>query len=185
MRGPWGDFVHDDAADGPLALLAGGTGLAPLKSIALQAIETNADREIHLYHGVRRRSDLYDVDFWTSLQADHPGVHYTPCLSREDGYGRRGYVGDVLVEDHATLRGWSAYLCGPPAMVDAGVKACKRRRMSGRSIHREKYTPAPMATVMARKAVSRAVTRSAPRLRITAWLIPRSPSPTPASRCRK
>lgn len=143
MRGPWGDFVHDDAADGPLALLAGGTGLAPLKSIALQALETNADREIHLYLGVRRRSDLYDVDFWTSLQADHPGVHYTPCLSREDGYGRRGYVGDVLVEDHATLRGWSAYLCGPPAMVDAGVKACKRRRMSGRSIHREKYTPAP------------------------------------------
>lgn len=146
MRGPWGDFVHDPEADGPMALLAGGTGLAPLKSIALHALSIDPQREIHVYHGVRRRNDLYDVDFWEELAARHAGVHYTPCLSREQGYGRHGYVGDILVEDHATLRGWSAYLCGPPAMVDAAIKACKRRRVPGRSIHREKYTPAPTPT---------------------------------------
>ncbi|GAB93574.1 2Fe-2S iron-sulfur cluster-binding protein [Gordonia rhizosphera] len=145
MRGPWGDFVHDADADGPMILLAGGTGLAPLKSIALHALELDPEREIHLYHGVRYRSDLYDVEFWESLADRHPGVHYTPCLSREEGFGRHGYVGDVLVEDFDSLRGFSAYLCGPPAMVDAGVKACKRRRMPGRSIHREKYTPAPVS----------------------------------------
>ncbi|MFW0793598.1 2Fe-2S iron-sulfur cluster-binding protein [Gordonia sp. CPCC 205515] len=145
MRGPWGDFVHDPDADGPMILLAGGTGLAPLKSIALHAMALDPAREIHLYHGVRYRSDLYDVDFWADLADRHPGVHYTPCLSREGGHGRRGYVGDIVIEDFTTLRGYSAYLCGPPAMVDAGVKACKRRRMSGRSIHREKYTPAPVA----------------------------------------
>ncbi|MGV9712712.1 2Fe-2S iron-sulfur cluster-binding protein [Gordonia sp. NPDC003424] len=145
MRGPWGDFVHDPDTSGPMILLAGGTGLAPLKSIALQALTLDPSREIHLYHGVRHRVDLYDVDFWESLSDRYSGVHYTPCLSREDGHGRRGYVGDILTDDFDTLRGYSAYLCGPPAMVDAGVKACKRRRMAGRNIHREKYTPAPVA----------------------------------------
>lgn len=145
IRGPWGDFVHDPDHDGPIILLGGGTGLAPLKAIALQALELDSAREVHLYHGVRTRGDLYDVDFWQSLAARHPGVRYTPCLSREDGFGRRGYVGDVLVEDFDSLRGYSAYLCGPPAMVDAGVKACKRRRMAGRLIRREKYAPVAAA----------------------------------------
>lgn len=141
IRGPWGDFLHDPGHEGPLILLAGGTGLAPLKSIARHALDLDPDREIHLYHGVRRAGDLYDVEFWEALAAERPGVHYTPCLSREDGFGRHGYVGDVLLDDFESLRGYSAYLCGPPAMVDAGVKACKRRRMAGRLIHREKYTP--------------------------------------------
>ncbi|MFI8772824.1 2Fe-2S iron-sulfur cluster-binding protein [Gordonia sp. NPDC062954] len=143
MRGPWGDFVHDTEADAPMILLAGGTGLAPLKSIARHALELDPEREIHLYHGVRHRSDLYDVEFWETLTERHPGLRYTPCLSRDDGFGRHGYVGDVVLADFDSLRGYSAYLCGPPAMVDAGVKACKRRRMPGRNIHREKYTPAP------------------------------------------
>ncbi|WP_237421573.1 2Fe-2S iron-sulfur cluster-binding protein [Gordonia sp. SID5947] len=145
MRGPWGDFVHDVDADGPMILLAGGTGLAPLTSIALDALERDPRREIHLYHGVRHQRDLYDVELWESLSRTHPGVRYEPCLSRESWSGRQGYVGEALVEDFDSLRGYVAYLCGPPAMVDAGVKACKRRRMPGRSIKREKYTPATLA----------------------------------------
>jgi len=36
----------------------------------------------------------------------------------------------------------SAYLCGPPAMVEAAVKTLKRRRMAPRLIFREKFTVA-------------------------------------------
>ncbi|NDK88000.1 2Fe-2S iron-sulfur cluster binding domain-containing protein [Gordonia desulfuricans] len=141
LRGPWGDFTYAECTS-PLLLLAGGTGLAPLKSIALQALADNPDREIHLYHGVRHESDLYDVEFWTELARAHPGVSYIRCLSRSDGGDRHGYVGDAVAEDFASLRGFTAYLCGPPAMVDAGVKVCKRRRMSARNIHRERFTAA-------------------------------------------
>ncbi|MGW5523445.1 2Fe-2S iron-sulfur cluster-binding protein [Gordonia sp. NPDC003950] len=142
VRGPWGDFVHDDATDAPLVLVAGGTGLAPLKAIARQALTINPDHEIHVYHGVRHQGDLYDLDFWAELTRNHPHVRFTPCLSREEWDGRRGYVGDALLEDFASLRGYVGYLCGPPAMVDATVKACKRRRMAGRNINRERYSAA-------------------------------------------
>ena len=64
------------------------------------------------------------------------------ALSDQSWSGRSGYVTDAFVEDFDTCRGYSGYLCGPPAMVDAGVKAFKRRRMAPRRIFREKFTPA-------------------------------------------
>ena len=144
LTGPWGDFVYDDDDDETgMILLAGGTGLAPLKSIALHALTVNPQREIHLYHGVRRSADLYDVEFWESLARNYSGVRYVPCVSREHWSGRTGYVGDAMLADFDSCRNYSGYLCGPPAMVDAGVKAFKRKRMSARRIRREKYTPAP------------------------------------------
>ncbi|GAB99007.1 putative phenol hydroxylase reductase component [Gordonia namibiensis NBRC 108229] len=142
MSGPWGDFCFEPDESAGLILLAGGTGLAPLKAIARAALAADPDREIHVYHGVRTRAELYDVDFWEGLAAAHPGVRYIPCLSREQWSGRTGYVGDAMMEDIASCRNHAAYLCGPPAMVEAGVKALKRRRMSPRRIRREKYTPA-------------------------------------------
>lgn len=149
MTGPWGDFCFTpDDPDLGLVLLAGGTGLAPLKSIAAAALELDPLREIHVYHGVRFESDLYDIDHWQKLATDHPGVRYTPCLSRGRWTGRTGYIGDALVADLPSCKNFSAYLCGPPAMVEAGVKALKRRRISPRRIHREKYTPANQLTAV-------------------------------------
>ena len=142
MVGPLGDFRLDPEDEGPMILLGGGTGLAPLKSIVHQALTVAPDRAIHLYHGVREESDLYDVDLFQEWERAHPGFRYVPCLSDQSWSGRSGYVTDAFVEDFGTCRGYSGYLCGPPAMVDAGVKAFKRRRMAPRRIFREKFTPA-------------------------------------------
>jgi CDP-4-dehydro-6-deoxyglucose reductase/3-phenylpropionate/trans-cinnamate dioxygenase ferredoxin reductase subunit/phenol hydroxylase P5 protein len=142
MVGPLGDFCLDTDDDGPMILLGGGTGLAPLKSIAAQALRVIPDRTVHLYHGVREKADLYDVDLFQEWERAHPGFRYRPCLSDQTWPGRTGYVTDAFVDDFDTCRGYSGYLCGPPAMVDAGVKAFKRRRMAPRRIFREKFTPA-------------------------------------------
>jgi len=142
MAGPLGDFRLDPEDEGPMILLGGGTGLAPLKSISHQALTVAPGRAIHLYHGVREESDLYDVDLFQEWERAYPGFRYVPCLSDQSWSGRSGYVTDAFVEDFDTCRGYSGYLCGPPAMVDAGVKAFKRRRMAPRRIFREKFTPA-------------------------------------------
>ena len=142
MAGPLGDFRLDPEDEGPMILLGGGTGLAPLKSISHQALTVAPGRAIHLYHGVREAADLYDADLFREWERAHPGFRYVPCLSNATWSGRTGYVTDAFVEDFDTCRGYSGYLCGPPAMVDAGVKAFKRRRMAPRRIFREKFTPA-------------------------------------------
>ena len=48
----------------------------------------------------------------------------------------------VVLGDFASCKGMSAYLCGPPAMIEASGKALKRRRMAPRLIFREEFTPA-------------------------------------------
>jgi aromatic O-demethylase, reductase subunit len=149
LSGPLGDFHLPGEADDegePMACIAGGTGLAPILGIVRTALQRRPDREIVLYHGVRGREDLYDLDRLAELEAQHPGFRFVPVLSDEPvpagSACRAGFPTDAFVEDQASARGWSGWLCGPPPMVEAGVKAFKRRRMAPRQIHREKFTPA-------------------------------------------
>ncbi|NKQ54678.1 2Fe-2S iron-sulfur cluster binding domain-containing protein [Amycolatopsis sp. K13G38] len=144
VSGPLGDFhLPSEDEGGPMVLIGGGTGLAPLVGIARTALRRHPDREMLLYHGVRGAADLYDLDRFAELAEAHPNFRFVPVLSHEPEPGRRGgFPTDAFVEDVAGARGWSGWLCGPPPMVEAGVKAFKRRRMAPRHIHREKFTPA-------------------------------------------
>ncbi|WP_371053475.1 2Fe-2S iron-sulfur cluster-binding protein [Rhodococcus gordoniae] len=140
ITGPYGDFTFDAESAGPMALLGGGTGLAPLKGIVRHALVLNPDREVLLYHGVRTCADVYDADFFRELEARHPGFRYVTCVSRETGGDREGYVTDAFVEDVSSAKEFTGYICGSDAFVEASVKSFKRRRMSPRRIRRERFT---------------------------------------------
>lgn len=143
LSGPLGDFRCTDLdSDGGVVMIAGGTGLAPILSILQTLLAANPDREIHLYQSVRTEAELYARDLLSELEERHPHFHVKPCLTRQPWEGRTGYASDMIVEEFDTLRGWSGYLCGPPALVEAGRRAFKRRRMSPRQIQWEKYTSA-------------------------------------------
>lgn len=147
LRGPLGSFLLDGEMEQSAILVGGGTGLAPLKSIAVHALENGLLPEISLYHGCRTGSDLYDVEFFRGLEADYPdSFRYHPVLSDEpvaSGWdGPRGLVTEAVLEDYASCRAHVAFLCGPPAMIEAGVKALRRRRMPSRMMNREEFTPA-------------------------------------------
>ncbi|MDA3627635.1 FAD-binding oxidoreductase [Saccharopolyspora sp. WRP15-2] len=148
ITGPLGDFClspEDESGGEPMVLIGGGTGLAPLIGLVRTALARAPEREVLLYHGVRGAADLYDLEVLTGLEEAHPGFSFVPVLShesqREGAFCRTGFPTDSFLADVASARGWSGWLCGPPAMVEAGVKAFKRRRMAPRMIHREKFTP--------------------------------------------
>ncbi|KAB2812522.1 2Fe-2S iron-sulfur cluster binding domain-containing protein [Pimelobacter simplex] len=145
--GPLGDFRLPEPADDagePLVLIGGGTGLAPLAGLVRTALARHPGREVLLYHGVRTAADLYDEARFAELAVRHPGFRFVPVLSDEAGPTpyRTGFPTDAFLDDVPSARGWSGWLCGPPALVEAGVRAFKRRRMAPRLIHREKFTPA-------------------------------------------
>lgn len=142
LRGPLGQFNLVKKQDEVAILIGGGTGLAPLKSIVRHALAEDLVPEIYLYHGGRRQEDLYDIDFFRQLDHDYDNFHYRPALSEETWQGATGMVTDVVLGDFSSCKGMSAYLCGPPPMVEAAVKALKRRRMAPRLIFREEFTVA-------------------------------------------
>lgn len=122
MRGPMGTFFLREGS-GPVLLVAGGTGFAPMSSIIQQAIHDGSTRPIHLYWGVRSLHDLYCHELCTRWAARHDWLDYTPVLSEpqaEDGWrGATGWVHEAVVTNHADLAGFQVYAAGPPPMIHA------------------------------------------------------------------
>jgi len=121
IEGPVGQFTYRPGS-GPVLMIAGGTGFAPLKSMLRHILEDADDgkptREIHLYWGARQLADVYEealVRDWTHRS---PRLHFTPVLS-EAGPGRRGWVHEAVLADHPDLSTFEVYAAGPPAMIEA------------------------------------------------------------------
>lgn len=65
----------------PLLLIAGGTGIAPIKAILEQLCIQQDLRPIALYWLVRTEADLYINHEIKKLQEKIPQLQYTPCIS--------------------------------------------------------------------------------------------------------
>jgi len=140
LSGPYGRFFHRAARTEPAILIGGGTGLAPLKSIVRHVLETGLPQRLYLYQGARTQADLYDVEYFRGLESEYPDrFTYRPCLSQEEWDGPSGVVTDVVAADFETCRGHTAYLCGPPPMVEAALKTLMRKRLFPKDIFREDF----------------------------------------------
>jgi CDP-4-dehydro-6-deoxyglucose reductase/ferredoxin-NAD(P)+ reductase (naphthalene dioxygenase ferredoxin-specific) len=89
------------------------------------ALQLGTRQRIALYFGARAERDLYLVDHFEALARKHPNLEYVPVLSNvERATARRaGFLADAIRKDHSDLRGWKAYIAGPPPMVDTVTTA--------------------------------------------------------------
>jgi len=146
ITGPYGQFGLHAAQDEEVIMLAGGTGLAPMKSIITSVLAGGLAPKVYLYHGDREVLDLYDFEYFRDLESADDRFVFRPAVSRgvqSDGWeGRIGRVTDLVAEDFASCKGMSALVCGSPGFVDSAAKSLKRRRMAPRLIIREEFTHA-------------------------------------------
>ncbi|HSZ42355.1 MAG TPA: 2Fe-2S iron-sulfur cluster-binding protein [Trebonia sp.] len=140
LSGPYGQFSFRPARDEPVLLLAGGTGLAPMKAILSHM--TRADttvRPVTLYHGARTVADLYEHDWLRGFAAEHDWFTYRPALSRDSWEGRTGRVPELLAADYPRASGHAAYICGKRAFVESVMKTLMKARLFPRDIYREDF----------------------------------------------
>jgi phenol hydroxylase P5 protein len=141
LSGPYGQFFVRKSRRGPLLFLAGGTGVSSPRAMILDLIEEGYDQPITLIHGVRAQADLYGQQEFTDLAARHANFRYVPALSQEPDdsawAGERGFVHDVAQRLFGgSFAGLTAYLCGPPPMIEA----CLRTLMQGRLFEKHIFT---------------------------------------------
>jgi phenol/toluene 2-monooxygenase (NADH) P5/A5 len=139
VSGPYGQFSFRPARDQPVLLLAGGTGLAPMKSIIRHIGETGSGHQVVLYHGVSTTADLYEHAWLEQLAAERDWFGYRPAVSREEHGGRSGRVPALLAEDYPRAAGHVAYICGSPGFVADTMKALMKARLFPRDIYREDF----------------------------------------------
>jgi CDP-4-dehydro-6-deoxyglucose reductase/ferredoxin-NAD(P)+ reductase (naphthalene dioxygenase ferredoxin-specific) len=149
VEGPFGASYLRETHRGPIIAVAGGSGMAPIKSIVEHAIAKALPQHIYLYFGVRTERDLYLDDHFKALAAQHPNLHFVPVLSEGDGMERRcGLVHEAVAQDFDEFDGCKAYLAGPPVMVEAATRLFEQRGMRRLDIHADAfYTAAEMAQV--------------------------------------
>lgn len=144
LAGPYGRFFVRKSAAAPMIFLAGGAGLSSPKSMILELLAEGRGEEMLLIHGVRARRDLYDQDLFSDLASRHSNLTYVPVLSEpapDDGWdGETGFVHQALQRRYdGNFSGRKAYLCGPPPMVEACVRALMQGRLFERDIFTEQF----------------------------------------------
>lgn len=147
VEGPFGNSYLRENHRGPIIAVAGGSGLAPIKSIVERALALSLPQHIHFYFGARSERDLYLHDHFACLAERHANLHFTPVLSEPDGgTWRRGLVHEAVARDFDDFDGCKGYLAGPPAMVEAASRLLERQGMRHVDIHADAfYTAAEMA----------------------------------------
>lgn len=142
LDGPQGDLWLRDS-DAPLIMIAGGSGLPPLLAMLQEAAARGVTRPVTLIFGAREERDLYALDAIDALARSWRGpFEFLPVLSQlspeATWTGARG-----LVTEHLEGRihpSSHAYLCGPPAMLDAAVEALRTRGVAAEDIRIDRFT---------------------------------------------
>lgn len=111
---PHGDAWLREDSERPLLLIAGGTGYSYVRSILLEALEHNPQREMALYWGGRELSHLYDLEKLEALSLQYPQLKIVPVVEHpEAGWrGRSGTVISAVMQDYPTLADQDIYIAG-------------------------------------------------------------------------
>lgn len=157
ITGPLGRFFVRKSFDEPMIFIAGGSGLSSPKSMILDLLEQDDQRPITLFYGARSKEELYYVELFNELAAQHEHFNYLTALSDEaenvDWQGERGFVHELAERrfDNA-FSGHKAYLCGPPPMIDAAITSLMRGRLFEEHIFMESFFTAADASAPPRRS---------------------------------
>ena len=141
VEGPFGTSYLREQHTGPIVAVAGGSGLAPIKSIVETALARGMRQDIALYFGVRDERDLYAEAAMRALAAEHPNFSFTPVLSEPSGATQRrtGFVHEVVGAELGDTDGLKAYLAGPPPMVEAASALLAARGVRREDLHADAF----------------------------------------------
>ena len=142
IEGPLGSFGLA-SAKGPILMIAGGTGLAPMMAI-LETVRTRPGPKppMLLCFGCTRESDLFYLDeietrrFWLPTLETRIALMEPPLSGFS---GRIGTVVSLLEPADIARSGLTAYLCGPPAMIEAARGRLLQGGVAEGSIHAEQF----------------------------------------------
>lgn len=141
VSGPHGTAYLRDNHTGPILAVAGGSGLAPIKSIIETALREQPLRDIRFYFGVRDERDVYLQDRLSELQRQHPNlaVHVVLSTPSRPTQRRTGLIVDAAIEDTKSLDGLKVYAAGPPPMVEELQRQLEAKGMQRRDIHADAF----------------------------------------------
>jgi toluene monooxygenase electron transfer component len=148
LDGPYGLAYLRTDSPRDLVLIGGGSGLAPMLSLARGAAAEPrlADRHVHVFYGARTTRDLCGAAELEALPGFGSRITFTPVLSHhgddsvETWEGAKGFVHEVA-RDFVGER-WADfeyYFAGPPPMAEAVQRMLIEKRVPYPQVHFDSF----------------------------------------------
>ena len=147
LRGPIGGyFVWEERLGGPLLLLAGGSGVVPLRSMLRHRAAAGGTIPVRLLYSSKSLAEVIYRDELASLAADDEEVDVRFTLTREQPEGWQGYrrrIDEELLREVA----WPpderplVYVCGPTAFVEVAATVLVQLGHEAGRIKTERFGP--------------------------------------------
>ncbi|GGX78066.1 oxidoreductase [Massilia dura] len=147
VRGPLGGhFVWHAAQPGAVLLVAGGSGVVPLVSIARDWARAGTPDSMQLLHSARTWESLAYRHELQVVAATRPGFDYIATVTRgtaEPGAARYGRRIDGAMLEEVLARGPAlpdvCYVCGANGFVDTAAQLLVAAGIAPRAIRTERY----------------------------------------------
>lgn len=129
LRGPVGGwFAWEAGQGGPLFLIAGGSGIAPLMAMVRHRHAAGSDVPVHLLYSSRSWDEIVFREELDRLAENDAGLAVTHTLTRARPDGWMGYTRRIDAEMLAEV-GFSpgreplTFVCGPTPLVESAATA--------------------------------------------------------------
>lgn len=142
INGPYGEF-RLSGTDAPIIMVAGGSGMAPVKCLLHQMKDTDCKRPAMYFFGGNTTKDLYLGDLMQEFEQSLRDFKFVPVVARpaEDEHweGETRLVTEALKRSVKDASKHEAYLCGSPGMIDATIKVLTELGMPEDKIYYDKF----------------------------------------------
>ena len=138
VEGPFGSVVLPP--DGhTILLIAGGTGIAPLRSIMMERLSRPSAPSIVLVYSARSADEFaFRAELEALATAKRIATHFT--VTRDEQWtGRRGRIDAALLKAALPSTDANCLICGPPELVTSARELLRSLGVAESRIQIEKY----------------------------------------------
>lgn len=141
LNGPYGEF-RLSSTNAPMVMIAGGSGMAPIKCLLHHMQNEGISREAHYFFGANYVRELFYLDELRQFEQTLPNFTFTPVVAKPepDWKGETGWVTEAVDRAYTDLSRHEAYLCGSPGMIDAAIKVLTKHGMPEANIFYDKFS---------------------------------------------
>ncbi len=146
LEGPFGEMTLHEDTSRPAVFLAGGIGITPFYSMALDAATHQLPHRITLFYSNRRPEDTAFLTELQALPAQNTNFTFVGTMtdmehSTREWNGETGYITKDMLLKYISLDEHPVfYMAGPPAMVTAMRTMLNDAGVSNDDIRTEEFT---------------------------------------------